>query len=65
MNKGLLLMPILLIAGCTPVVVMDLDNDCELTTERRDNTITEYWSCSGEKLTDDDLAMISAHGVTK
>lgn len=62
MNKGFVLIPLLL-AGCTPVMV--IDEDCELTTVRKDDVLTEYWQCSGERLTDEDLVVVSMSGVSK
>ena len=64
MNKGLLLIPLLLV-GCTPVIVMDSEDDCAIVTTRKDNVYTETWQCSGEILQDDDMAIISMHGVSQ
>lgn len=64
MNKGLLVI-ILLMAGCTPVIVMESEDNCEIVTTRHDNIFTETWVCHGEFMTDDDMAMIAMNGVTK
>ncbi len=54
----------MLLSGCTPVMVVDLE-DCSITTTTKGDAMTEQWQCSGEPLTDDDLYEITHHGEIK
>ena len=53
----------ILLAGCTPVIVIDDENDCDITTTVKNGRTTETWMCSGEPVSDDDMVMISMSGA--